>query len=197
MGKRINFQSVQIDYPKKLYFAAIWIFGKEKKDKMLYFIPKLHKNLTELRKHFRILVEGFNKKSEDRIALDYALVIRLKFIKNSPLKKEMWTKNAYKLENLSQNLSYINMLEKKDFYNIIVTPIIPKKGFKIEETLFFSAFNALKSASDLEIEALMIGSDMYVPPEAKNAGIYSMEEKFGYGIIDGKKFVNKEKTSVN
>ena len=103
----------------------------------------------------------------------------------------MWSNDIPRVDIKNKNWYTISNLSNKEFYNLVVTPVIIKdKGTKFT---YYSAFSVLKTATDEEIEILMRGSDMYVNPEAKNAAIYSYEDMYGLDVYTCERIVNEER----
>jgi hypothetical protein len=174
--KKVNFQSKVISYPSKLYLTGFFLYVHELNKHSIVFSFRLLPNLKAVRAYTSEILN--NQNSSECKYLDTVLVVDLILQNNFPLKKEMWEQDPPTVESHIKILNLIDVVGKKEFYNLIVTPVISNNA-KID-TDFYLAFPALKTASDDEMVTLMKGSDMYVSPEAKNAALYSIKKMYGY-----------------
>lgn len=189
MKKEPNFQSIDIKYPKKLYAFAFWLDSYDAQGPVPLLFPRLFKNIASVKYYSIPAIE--NTRENIHHYLDQILVIPLVFKRKFPLKKEMWTNNKTGIGISENNIEKIEAFIKYELYDAMVTPAIVKilgEGKRLEK---YIAFTMLKTATDEEIELMTKTCDIYVMPEAKNAAIYEIGEKFGYDPFKNRVIKNK------
>jgi hypothetical protein len=182
-----KWQSVEIKYPKQLYLWSLWFRNKPDGKPYPFFIDKLEKSKKHLIDLAVRVVASINSVEDgSRTALAAVLIVPLMRKKTYRLKKEMWSGDSIKIDKFYKDVDLLNQLERYDFYDLVVTPVVAGKDKKtIDKAGLYKAFTILKNADDAEIETLTKGSNMYVSPEAKNAGIYAIGKMYGYDLIKG------------
>lgn len=190
--KNIKFQTIKVNYPNKLYAGALWM----KRDRFVpFFLYSMQKDFSSLKKYAIEAIEKIREMSGEKSrVIDTMLVIPVSFVKNYPLKKNMWDSPKVELQYDFRFVEYINAINKPDFYNMMVTPMFVKsKKGKIFG--YNAAFTFLKTNEEA-VDSLTQMSDLYVNPEAKNAGIYSIEQVYGYDL-ENDEVVSKENSFIN
>jgi hypothetical protein len=193
MDKKPDFQSVKIDYPKKLYTYAFWVVSSDSDMPTPIFSPRAIKSFGSVKRSAKAAIK--RSRGLDMHYLDYILVVPLTYQKDFKLKKEMWRQNNTNIGFARRNVSLLEAFDKNKLYNVMVTPAIVEILGKGKSLEMYIAFPMFKSASNAEIEALTRGSDMYVSPEAKNAAIYTIDDMYGYNVIKNEKVKKAIETS--
>jgi hypothetical protein len=190
MGKDVKWQSVKIDFPKKLYFYAVWIKG----DSLIpFFTNVLYKDLPTLKRKAKKLVKDYQKKLEGlKTVFNTILIIPVNYEKDHPLKKSLWQGSVVEFDEGQRLQQFIQAIDKPSLYYLCITPFIEGKESKSAEIKFGTPFPFLKSQED-EIDELMKASDFPVTPKAKNCAIYTFGKAYGYDLEIGEKIDKQDK----
>jgi len=186
MTKKIAWQSVKIDYPQTLYTYALWY----ENDRLFpLFMTIADEDLMEIKELAVLSLTYLNKKPHQGRYLNTIVAVKLKFVKDYPLKKSLWQKPEYALNSFDKNMQMVHMLGQPEFYHVCVAAFIDKESGE-PETDYRTAFAFYKSEENLD--PLMVSSDCPVSGEIKNAGIYSVEDIFGYDLVNDEIVKNEE-----
>ena len=78
--EQVKFQSIKVNYPKKLYLLGLWATQESSDDSCPIFSNKLLKSIRSLKKESRKYIE--HSKNETTFYKDSVLVVPLKYLKN-------------------------------------------------------------------------------------------------------------------
>lgn len=189
MSKTVKFQSEDVSYPGTLYFFAIWGNNESK-------FPIIHQNmfekLDEMFTFSKTFINELRKHTSDEMVMDYIIVIECKFESLYPLHKSMWLNHTDSpFTKLAKDTVYYKAILNRDQYKICVTPVIEPKGDMMSAS-YKNAFAFLKG-SEKDLDALMSASDVFVTPEAKHAAIFTIEDVYGYDLVEEKIIDNNQK----
>ena len=184
-----SWQSIKINFPKKLYLYAVWIKGRSL---IPYFTNVLHKSFSAMIKNAVKQVQYYADNVEGAEYVSRViLAMPLDYVKDYPLKKSFWEyEPQIKLDESKRLLEFIYAVDKPELYYTCATPSVEIDKGKITELKFGAAFPILKSREE-DIDNLMRASNFPVTPEAKNCAIYRIGKVYGYDLEEGKKIKRK------
>lgn len=181
-----EFQTEYTKFEPYLYVAVVLLKDDSKKD-IRYtplVMPMLHKSETglikEMEKSFKI------KDISPKVVTENIVIVKLKFDKDVPLRKEFWTDSGDDSRQENSELNnplFLELFLNEDGYKFLVTPAgKDKKGW---QRCYLA--HAFKKPTTKNIEKYMIKSPIYVDPASKNAAFYTFFDSYGYDYVTGKK----------
>ena len=184
MDKKKKFCFREVDFYKEGYIAVLLINGDDEK-KFLYPMLTVYKDLKALVKEVKDFKKHFKNRKPDLVDVYGALVIKIKFNRPSPLKKEFWeTKSDMTLDNTYRMKQYLKMLnDGQKLYQIIVMP----RHFEIKKKkwILTNLLPVLLSITDEELGKIAVmSSGTEVDISAKNMGLYTIEWVKGFDITN-------------
>lgn len=184
MDKKNKFCFREVDFYKEGYIAVLLMNGNDEK-KFLYPMLTVYKDLKALGKEVKDLKKHFKNRKPDPVDVYGALVIKIKFKRLSPLKKEFWeTKSDMTLDNTYRMKQYLKMLnDGQKLYQIMVMP--RHYEIKKKKWILTNWLPVLLGITDEELGKIAVmSSGTEVDISAKNMGLYTIEWIKGFDITN-------------
>lgn len=185
MDKKNKFCFREVDFYKEGYVAVAFWRAENGTEKLFHPMTTVYKDLKELGMELKMLKKDFKNQKNDPIDVYGALVIKIKFNRTSPLKKEFWeTDSVMKLDNMYRIKQYLKMLENYGkLYQIMVMPYYYE--VKNKEWTLTNWLPVLSTITDEELGKIAImSSDTQVDSSAKSMALYAIEWIKGFDIIN-------------
>lgn len=196
-NKKIKYCYREVGFIKEGYIASVFVKAINGDEEFVNPMLAVYKNLKELGKDLKNLKKDLKNQKKDPIDIYGALVIKIKFHRTSPLRKEFWqTESDIKLDNMYRIKQYFKMLKNfGKLYQIMVMPHhydIEKKAWTLTNWL-----PVLSTITDEELGKIAIMSTTtQVDVSAKSMALYSIEWIKGYDIVLGE-LIEKNKEGLN
>ena len=174
------------------------VFTEEDDGKKMFFVlSRVNKDLKSAKKELIKLKNDFKKQKKNPVTVFGGLVMKIKFKRTSPLKKEFWeTDSDITLDNLYRFRQYLKVLGGKEkLYQIMVMPTFYDK--KKKEWILTNWLPVLLTITDEELGKVAIMSPQtQVDISAKNMALYTIEWVKGMYTDTGEMAEKEEKKGV-
>lgn len=194
MDKKEKYCYREVEFCPEGYIGGVFIEEDDGK-KMLYVLRRVNKDLKSAKKEILKLKKDFKNQKKDPANVYGGLIIKIKFKRTSPLKKEFWeTDSDINLDNFYRFRQYMEVLGgKENLYQIMVMPAF--FDIKKNEWLLTNWLPVLTTTTDEELGKIAIMSpETQVDISAKNMALYTIEWVKGLYVETGE-IVEKEKGS--
>jgi hypothetical protein len=165
----------EVEFYKEAYIGMFFL--KDDGDKRLLFVLDLiYQNKKILINKLKKFKKWINEDKTSEFEVYAAGVIKIKFNRTSPLKKEFWKTDAEMvLDSTYRMKQYIKMFKDGEkFYEIMVMPAF--YDAKKKEWLMTNWLPVIKNISDEELGKIAVMSNTtQVDDSAKNMGLYTIE----------------------
>lgn len=196
-NKKIKYCYREVEFVKEGYIAVVFVKAINGNEEFTNPMQMVYTNLKELGKDVKKLKKDLKNQKKDPIDIYGALVIKIKFHRTSPLRKEFWqTESDIKLDNMYRIKQYFKML--KNFGKLYQIMIMPHH-FDIEKKVWTLTnwLPVLSTITDEELGKIAIMSTTtQVDVSAKSMALYSIEWIKGYDIVLGE-LIEKNKEDLN
>ena len=165
----------EVDFYKEAYIGILFLKGDENK-RLLFVLGLIYENKKVLIKKIKQLKQLVDEDKETVGEVYAAAVVKIKFNRTSPLKKEFWeTKTEIVLDKTYRTKQYLKMFnDGEKFYEIMVMP-----GFynvKKKEWLLTNWLPVGQNITDEELGKIAVMStETQVDMSAKNMALYKIE----------------------
>lgn len=185
----------KVDFPKTAYAGFLFMKNKDGGEKrMLCPLTFIFEKQSFIEKRIKKLKLELNNYDKCQGEVYGALVMKIKFNRTSPLKKEFWTtNNDLSLDDGHKINEYVKILKNKwYFYKIMIVPV----GYNVKnDKWFFVNWLPVKpTTTDDELAKIAIMSDIEVYEPAKDMALYTIEWVKGFDTNIGE-IVEKDNDS--
>ena len=184
----------EVDFYPEGYIAGAFLEEDDGK-RLLYVLRRVNKDLKSAKKEIFKLKKDLKNQKKDPANVYGGLIIKIKFKRTSPLKKEFWeTDSDIDLDNFYRFRQYMEVLGgKENLYQIMVMPAF--FDIKKNEWLLTNWLPVLATTTDEELGKIAImSSETQVDMSAKNMALYTIEWVRGL-YLETWELVEKEKTT--
>jgi len=193
MNKKYCYRKV--NFPIDGYVAAVFWKSTDGEANLLHIMLPIYKNLKVVGKELRFFKKDM-KNQKDSIEIYGALVVKIKFKRTSPLKKECWvTESETSLDYIYRTKQYVNVLKDENkLYQIMVMPAC----FDTKKRKWFLTnwLPVLPTVTDEElIKIAIMSTKTQVDPSAKDMALYTIEWIKGFDIDSGELFERESERS--
>lgn len=195
-NKKIKYCYREVDFYRDGFIALVFAKVINGDAEFIYSMTPVYKNIKELAKDLKKFKKEM-KDQKDPVDIYGSIVIKIKFCRTSPLKKEFWTtESEINLNHVYQSKQYMEVLKNEGkLYKIMVMPHhydIEKKAWTLTNWL-----PVLSTITDEELGKIAIMSTTtQVDVSAKSMALYSIEWIKGYDIVLGE-LIEKNKEGLN
>jgi len=165
----------EVEFYKEAYIGMFFL--KDDGDKRLLFVLDLiYKNKKILINKLKELKQWVVEDKTNEFEVYAAAVMKIRFNRKSPLKKEFWENDAEMVLNKSYRIGqYLKMFKDgENFYEIMVLPAF--YNVKNKKWLLINWLPVIKNISDEELGKIAIMSqETQVDMSAKNMAMYTIE----------------------
>lgn len=158
--------------PEQAYAGLFWTVSSDEKlliHNMFQVYSELDTLISDAHEYIEIIQQ------EDVLILNEGMLLPLKLKRSFQLKKKYWKNPSIEIDPFSKIVKNIEMLIFPAAYELLVTPAGEVGGTEI----FSFTFPFLAVNSQRDIESFMLTSNHPVPTDAKNAGVYEIDEPIG------------------
>ena len=200
MNKKFCYRKV--DFPTEAYIGGLFIRSvNNEENRFMYILEEVHRETKPLFKIIKRFKKDFKKNKKNPADVYGALIIKIRFNRTSPLKKEFWKIEAEKGMELGQNYrlgQYIKIFDndKQGLYQIMVMPYhyeIKKKKWILNNWL-----PVLATTTDEELGKIAVMSTTtQVDSSAKDMALYTIEWVKGFDIETNELIENEYSIKTN
>jgi hypothetical protein len=196
-NKNKKFCYRKVDFYETAYMGVFLTKGKEDNNKkMIWPLEPIYKELGSIKKEIMEIKLDQDKIKKNRFEIFGGIIIKIRFNRKSPLKKEFWTtktKEGMALDYFYRMKQYLKMFDNggERLYKIMVMPAfydVKKKKWTLTNWLPVNL-----NITDEELGKIAIMSNKtQVDISAKNMALYKIEWIKGFDLDTGK-FVKSQK----
>lgn len=195
MTKIEKFCYRKVDFYKEGYVGMLFLRGGES-ERFLFPLDLVYKSKKKLISKLKELKKSVDKDKNNSNEVYGALVMKIKFNRTSPLKKEFWTskpKEETVLDKYSRIKQYLKMFNGGEkFYEIMVMPAL--YDIKNKKWFFTNWLPVRLNTTDEELAKIAVMSvETQVDFSAKDMALYTIEWIKGV-YVETWELVEKEKT---
>ncbi len=175
----------EVDFYRDGFIAVVFVRAMDGNEQMIHAMMAVYKNLKDLGKELKKLKEDMKNQKKDPMDIYGSIVIKIKFCRTSPLKKEFWTTEAeINLNHVYQSKQYMEVLKNEGkLYKIMVMPHhydVVKKEWMLTNWL-----PVLSTITDEELGKIATMSNQtQVDQSAKNMALYDIEWVKGFDMVN-------------
>lgn len=188
----------KVDFHKEAYIGGVFIRSENNEEKkFIYMLEEVHKELKTLIKNIKRFKKDFRENKENPAEVYGAIILKIRFNRTAPLKKEFWlteTREGMELDQGYRVRQYIKMFDndRQGLYQIMVMPYhyeVKKKKWILSNWL-----PVLSTITDEELGKIAVMSTKtQVDPSAKYMALYTVEWVKGYDVDEDKLVENEKK----
>lgn len=170
--------SVKPKFPKKLYFAGIFLGGNDQ----IIFLP-FHQTFTTIKKldaYLKEVYEEFKSMGADAVIPPETIVIPMTLESLIPLKREYWEGEHQEFSRDERTHLFLQFVKTPQLHKVLVTPQYYDQ--KKDHFEFDAAMPMKISAGEKELEHFMYHSDYPVNESASHAAFYISEKSMRYNF---------------
>lgn len=196
MDKKEKYCYREVDFYPEGYIGGVFIEEDDGK-KMLFILRHVNKDLKSAKKELIKLKKDLKNQKKDPVNVYGGLIIKIKFKRTSPLKKEFWNIDSdINLDNMYRFRQYMEVLGgRENLYQIMVMPAFYNK--KKKEWLLTNWLPVLATTTDEELGKIAImSSETQVDISAKNMALYTIEWVKGLYVETGEMVEKEEEKNV-
>ena len=178
MNKKFCYRKV--DFYNEAYIGGVFIRSiNNEENRFMYILEEVHKDIKPLLKIIKRFKKDFKENKKNPADVYGALILKIKFNRISPLKKEFWIKKTKEEMVLDQNYrlrQYIKMFDndRQGLYQIMVMPYHYET--KKKKWILSNWLPVLSTITDEELGKIAVMStSTQVDPSAKDMALYSIE----------------------
>lgn len=185
----------EVDFYPEGYISGALIEEDDGK-KILFILSRVNKDLKSAKKEIIKLKKDFKNQKKNSVTIFGGLVMKIKFKRTSPLKKEFWeTDTDIILDDFYRFRQYVKVLnDKQELYQIMVMPY--HFDTQKNEWILSNWLPVLSTITDEELGKIAImSSQAQVDCSAKNMALYTIEWVKGMDVDSGE-IVEGEKKNI-
>lgn len=196
MNKKFCYRKV--DFYNEAYIGGIFIKAENNEEnRFMYILEGVHEEIKPLLNVIKRFKKDFKNNKKNPADVYGAVILKIRFNRTAPLKKEFWTTKTKEEMELDQNYrlrQYIKMFDngRQGLYQIMIMPYqyeVEKKNWVLSNWL-----PVLATITDEELAKIAVMSTKtQVDPSAKDMALYSIEWVKGYDV-DKEELVETEET---
>ena len=186
----------EVEFYPEGYISGAFIEEDDGK-KMLFVLRRVNRDLESAKKEILKLKKDLKNQKKDPANVYGGLIIKIKFKRTSPLKKEFWNIDSdINLDNMYRFRQYMEVLGgRENLYQIMVMPAFYNK--KKKEWLLTNWLPVLATTTDEELGKIAIMSpETQVDISAKNMALYTIEWVKGLYVETGEMAEKEEEKNV-